>query len=586
MKRFFKHIKPYWIFFVLSPLLMIFEVFCDVQIPTLSAEIINLGITNYDNAVIIKIALKMVLTLCVAASCGIGASYCATKASSNFCHDVREEVFTKIQDFSFLNIDKFSTGSLVTRLTNDITQVGDLVVMCLRMMFRAPGMLIGAIVMAYAISPSLSLIFVVLAPILVVIISIILYFAFPKFAQLQKKVDALNTNIQEGLINIRVIKAFTREKHEEKRFTEVNEDLKNTSLKAYRINILQTPLMTMAVNISTIAILWFGSKAVSNSDILIGDVSALITYLAQILMAVSSIANIFMQFSRSFISVRRLAEVLDEDIDVSDLNVQSPEKTVDSGTIEFKNVCFKYFKDSQDNVLNVVSLKIQSGQTVGIVGSTGSGKSSFVHLIARLYDVTSGSVLVDGVDVRDYNLHNLRDGVAMVLQQNLLFSGTIKENLLWGKADASEEDLVLISDYAAAREFIEDKEDGYDTVIDQGGLNLSGGQKQRLCIARALMKQAKILILDDSTSAVDSATELKIRHHFEHDLKDMTKLIIAQRISSVMHADMIVVLNDGEISDIGTHKELLQVSHVYREIYRSQMDNGDTSLKEEVTING
>lgn len=586
MKRFFKHIKPYWIFFALSPILMIFEVFCDVQIPTLSAEIINLGITNYDNAVIIKIALKMVLTLCVAASCGIGASYCATRASANFCHDVREEVFTKIQDFSFLNIDKFSTGSLVTRLTNDITQVGDLVVMCLRMMFRAPGMLIGAIVMAYAISPSLSLIFVVLAPILVVIISIILYFAFPKFAQLQKKVDALNTNIQEGLINIRVIKAFTREKHEEKRFTEVNEDLKNTSLKAYRINILQTPLMTMAVNLSTIAILWFGSKAVSNSDILIGDVSALITYLAQILMAVSSIANIFMQFSRSFISVRRLAEVLDENVDISDLNVQSPEKTVDSGSIEFKNVCFKYFKDSQDNVLNDISLKIESGQTVGIVGSTGSGKSSFVHLIARLYDVTSGSVLVDGVDVKQYNLHNLREGVAMVLQQNLLFSGTIKENLLWGKVDASDDELVLISDYAAAHEFIKDKEDGYNTVIDQGGLNLSGGQKQRLCIARALMKQAKILILDDSTSAVDSATELKIRHHFEHDLKDMTKLIIAQRISSVMHSDMIIVLNDGEISDVGTHKELLQHSHVYREIYRSQMDNGDTSLKEEVSING
>lgn len=558
----------------MSPLLMLLEVYCDVLIPTLSARIINEGIMYSDTAVIIKIAIQMVMTLCLAAVSGIAASYCATRASANFCHDLREDVFTKIQNFSFLNIDKFSTGSLITRLTNDITQVGSLIIMCLRMMFRAPGMLVGAMFMAYALSPSLSIIFFILAPILVVIISIILHFAFPKFALLQDKIDALNTNVQEGLVNIRVIKAFTREKHEEERFAVVNEDLRDTSLTAYRINILQTPLMTFAVNMATIAVLWFGSLAVGLETIQIGDLSALITYLTQILMSVSMLANVFMQLSRSMVSVRRLSEVLDEEIDISDESSSCRDKLVNTGDVEFSKVSFKYYKNS-DDVLTDISFKIKSGETCGIVGSTGSGKSSLVHLIPRLYDAYEGQILVDGVDVRDYSLHNLREGVAMVLQQNLLFSGTIRSNLLWAKAEANDEELMEAANFAAAADFISSKEHGYDSIVDQAGLNYSGGQKQRLCIARALLKNTKILILDDSTSAVDQATESKIRQHLTNDLKEMTKIIIAQRITSVMHADKIIVLDDGKVSAIGTHRDLLQNSSVYQEIYRSQVDNAE-----------
>ncbi|MFI3249595.1 MAG: ABC transporter ATP-binding protein [Eubacteriales bacterium] len=572
MKNYLKHIKPYWIFFVGSPLLMILEVYCDVQIPTLSAEIINEGILKNDNSAIFSITMQMIGTLCMAVMAGVGASYCATKASVNFSHDLREEIFTKIQSFSFQNIDKFSTGSLVTRLTNDITQVGQLVVMALRMVFRSPGMLVGSMIMAYRISPKLSVIFLVLAPILVAIIAVILHFAYPKFALLQEKVDALNTNVQEGLINIRVIKGFTREKFQEDKFKAVNQDLRDTGLRAYRINMLQGPLMTICVNVATLAILWFGSHILGQGEINIGDISALITYLAQILMSVNMIANIFMQSSRSLVSARRISEILDESVDIHDLLAKQPEKIVETGNIIFENVSFKYFENSEANVLTNLNLSIKSGQTVGIVGSTGCGKSSLVHLIPRLYDINEGRILMDGVDVRDYSLKNLRDGVAMVLQQNLLFSGSIKDNLLWGKGVATEEEMKKMTDFSASKDFIEKTSNKYDTLLNQGGLNLSGGQKQRLCIARALMKQSKILILDDSTSAVDTATERKIRKHLQNDLKEMTKLIIAQRISSVEHADLIVVLDEGEISAKGTHDELLQNSKVYQEIYHSQVD--------------
>lgn len=574
MKRYFKHIKPYWFFFLGSPLLMILEVYCDVWIPTLSARIINEGVMTGDKAVIYATTAQMVGTLILAVISGCGASYCATKASSNFCHDLREEIFTKVQAFSFQNIDKFSTGSLVTRLTNDITQVGQVVIMALRMMFRSPGMLIGSMIMAYQINAELARIFFVLTPILVVIIWIILHFAYPKFALLQTKVDALNITVQEGLVNIRVIKAFTREKYQEVKFQNVNEDLRDTGLRAYRINMLQTPIMTLCVNMATLAILWFGSKVLNRGDIQIGDISTMITYLTQILMSVNMLANVFMQSSRSLVSIRRLSEVLDETIDISDLLAKNPEKKVLSGDIVFENVNFKYFEKSEANVLTNINLTIKSGQTVGVVGSTGSGKTSLVHLISRLYDVNSGRILVDGIDVKDYSLKNLREGVGMVLQQNLLFSGTVKENLLWGNSEATDEEMVKIADYSASRGFIEEAPEQYNSVVDQGGLNFSGGQKQRLCIARALMKKCKILILDDATSAVDTATERKIRSHLSDDLSEMTKIIIAQRISSVETADMVVVLDDGEISAIGTHKELLENSQVYQEIYRSQADNG------------
>ncbi len=449
--------------------------------------------------------------------------------------------------------------------------------MSLRMVFRSPGMLVGAMIMSYRISPELSRIFFVLAPILVVIIGIILYVAYPRFALLQQKVDALNTTVQEGLINIRVIKAFTREKYEEEKFQGVNEDLRDSGLRAYRINMLQSPLMTLTVNVATLAILWFGSKVLDRGDIQIGDISALITYLTQILMSVNMIANVFMQSSRSLVSARRLSEVLDETVDLTDLFAGQPDKTVDSGKIVFEGVSFRYFDHSEEEVLSNLNFTIESGQTVGIVGSTGCGKTSLVHLIPRLYDTSQGRILVDGVDVKDYSLQHLREGVAMVLQQNLLFSGSIQDNLKWGKTDATQEEMEAVADFAAAKEFIEETSNQYNTLINQGGLNLSGGQKQRLCIARALIKNAKILILDDSTSAVDTETERKIRHHLEHDCKEMTKIIIAQRITSVEHADQIIVLEEGEVSAMGSHKELLESSTVYQEIYYSQVEQEEVS---------
>lgn len=556
---------------------MILEVYCDVQIPTLSARIINEGIMMQDNQMIMQITAQMILTLCLAVCAGVGASYCATKASVNFSHDLREEVFIKIQSFSFQNIDKFSTGSLVTRLTNDVSQVAQLVVMCLRMLFRSPGMLIGSTIMAYQLNASMARIFLILIPVLVVVIWIILYFAYPKFGLLQEKVDALNTTVQEGLINIRVIKAFTREKHQEEQFQKVNEDLRDTGLRAYRINMLQSPLMTICVNIATLGILWFGSIALGKGEILVGDISAMITYLSQILVSVNMIASVFMQSSRSLVSVKRLSEVLEEDVKISDNQTTQSERTIQKGDITFENVSFKYFEKSEENVLSDLNIKIASGETVGIVGSTGSGKSSFVHLIPRLYDVNAGRILIDGVDIREYSLKNLRDGVAMVLQQNLLFSGTIKENLSWGRQNATEQEILRYTDFAAAKQFIEETSEQYDTILNQGGLNLSGGQKQRMCIARAFLKEAKILILDDSTSAVDTATECKIRHHLENDLKGITKIIIAQRITSVKHADQIIVLEEGKISAVGTHEELLKDSSVYQEIFSSQVDNGDVT---------
>ncbi len=572
MQKYWKHIKPYWIFFVLSPLLMLIEVYCDVKVPSLAAQIINLGVSSGDASQILSLTGQMVLFVIVAICGGTGASYCATRASVNFSSDVRAEVFEKIQEFSFANIDKFSTGSLVTRLTNDITQLQQFVVMALRMMFRAPGMLVGAIVMAYLISPELSLVFLVMVPLLSLIIAITLWLSYKKFDVLQRKIDALNTNVQEVLTNIRVIKALTHEDYEEKRFATTNDDLMETGLSAYRITITQLPLMTIVINFGTVIVMWYGSTLLGLEMIQIGDISALITYLAQILMSVSMIAMVFLQSSRAFVSLHRISEVLETNVDVANAADADPARKVESGEIVFENVCFKYYKNNEELVLKDVSLTIASGQTVGVIGSTGCGKTSFINLIPRLYDVDSGAVYVDGLNVKNYTTQNLRDGVSVVLQNNMLFSGTIEENLRWGDEKATKEEIELVAQWAAAKDFVESKRDGYQTMLEQGGVNLSGGQKQRLCIARALLKRPKILILDDSTSAVDTATEATISHHLHSELKDTTKIIIAQRVGSVMSADMIVVMNDGMIEACGTHEELLENCGTYQEIYYSQMD--------------
>ncbi len=572
MRRYYKHIKPYWIYFVLSPILMLIEVFSDVMIPTLSAEIINVGVASGSGTQILILGAKMVFFVIVAVSTGVGASYCATIASVNFSSDVREEVFAKIQEFSFANIDKFSTGSLVTRLTNDITQLQQFTVMCLRMAFRAPGMLVGAIFMSYMISRNLSVVYLMLVPVLALIIFITIYLSYQKFNTLQVKIDGLNSKVQEMLINIRVIKALRREGYEEERFHSVNEELKDAGLFAYRITILQLPLMTLVINFATILILWLGSQALDVGEIEIGDISALVTYLTQILASVNMIAMVFLQSSRAIVSNKRITEVLETTVDITNVANEHSQKEVERGHIRFEHVDFKYYKKNKELVLSDINLEIQSGQTVGIIGSTGCGKTSLVNLIPRLYDVDSGAVYVDGVNVKDYSLKELRDGVAMVLQSNCLFTGSIRENLMWGDRNASDEELGNVVEWSAASEFVYEKSGGLDGRVEQGGLNLSGGQKQRLCIARALLKTPKILILDDSTSAVDTATEAKITGHFNQELKDTTKIIIAQRVSSVRNADMIVVMNDGAIEAVGSHTELLEHSLTYQEICYSQMD--------------
>ncbi len=568
MKKYMKYIKPYWIFFILSPLCMCIEVASDIQIPYYAGQIINLGVANGDTAEIMKLTATMLGYIFLAITSGVGAAYFATRASVNFACDVREDIFKKIQEFSFANVDKFSTGSLITRLTNDITQLQQLVVLCLRMLIRGPGMLIGAIIMAYTINKEIALLFLVLCPVLSLIIYLIVKFSYKKFILLQDKIDELNSRVREVLVNIRVIKAFTREDFEEEKFTQVNTDLKQSSLVAYRITLLQTPLLTIVVNFATIIVLWMGSKALGTDGLLIGDISALITYLTQVLGSVGMMAMIFLQGSKSIVSGKRISEILDTTVELAD---GSTDKTVTSGDIRFENVSFKYTENNEEMVLRNISIDIKSGETVGIIGSTGCGKTSFAHLIPRLYDANIGDVFVDGVNVKDYSLYNLREGVAVVLQNNILFSGSIKDNLMWGDAKAEMATIEQMSNWAAAEEFISHFNDGYDTKVEQGAVNLSGGQKQRLCIARALLKQPKILILDDSTSAVDTATERKINGHLHNDLKDTTKIIIAQRITSIINASKIIVMDKGIIEAIGTHDELLASCLTYQEIYNSQM---------------
>lgn len=569
MKQYVKYSKPYLRYFIITPLLMFCEVYCDVKIPALAAEIINVGVVYGDSQGIMTLSIQMLVYVALAISSGVGAAYFAVRAAVNFGGDLRVDVFEKIQEFSFANIDHFRAGSLITRLTNDISQMQQLVVMCLRMAIRAPGMLIGGIIMSYVISPKLSTVFLFLVPILILIMYVILQLSYKKFGVLQGKIDAVNIYIQEILTNIRVVKAFTRESFEDDKFQQTNEDLKISGLRAYRITMFQMPLMTLAVNFASVAIIWLGSQAFHLGEIEIGSISAMITYLMQILMSMNMLAMIFLQSSRALVSSKRLTEVLTAEVTIQDNHAEIV-NTVNSGNIKFEHVKFRYYQNSEDLVLSDLNFEIPSGKTVGIIGSTGSGKSSLIHLIPRLYEVSEGSVYVDGTNVKDYTLENLRDGVAIVLQNNMLFSGTIKENLLWGNKEATMEEIQCAARWAAAEEFILKKEGGYDAIVEQGGRNFSGGQKQRLCIARALLKKPQILILDDSTSAVDTATEKMITHALHTELKNTTKIIIAQRISSVENADFIIVMEDGKIEAMGKHNQLLQECKTYQEIYHLQ----------------
>lgn len=572
MKRYWKYIRPYLPAFICGPLLMIVEVIGEVALPKFMANIINVGAAEHNVSYIVGMGITMIITALLMMIGGIGGAYFGAKASISFAADLRRDVFDKVQQFSFANLDQFSTGSLVTRLTNDITQVQNLINMALRMMLRAPGMLIGALIMALVMNVQLSLVVLVVIPILITLITIVIKIAFPKFDIMQKKLDALNSTVQEMLTNVRVIKSFVRGSYEEKRFAGANEELKESSLDAFKVVILNMPIMMLMMNITTLGVVWFGGKQILAGSMPVGDLTAFTSYIVQILMSLMMLAMVLLQSSRALASLRRITEVLETQISLSDEGCALPQKRVNSGSVEFKDVTFRYYKENKEAVLSHISFRVESGQVLGIIGSTGSGKTTLVQMIPRLYDTDRGQVLVDGVDVRDYSLKNLRDGVGMVLQKNVLFSGTIMENLMWGDSAASRDEILAASKAAQADPFVSSFTQGYLTELGQGGVNVSGGQKQRLCIARALLKKPRILILDDSTSAVDTATEAKIRESFGTTLKGATKIIIAQRISSVIDADQILVLDEGKIVGLGSHEQLLKDCGPYQEIYYSQMD--------------
>ena len=569
MKRYKKYITPYLGAFLMGPLMMLTEVAGEVALPKLMSLIINNGVAGRDTGYILKTGLLMAAVVVCMAVGGILGSYFAAKASINFTTDLRRDVFKKVQQFSFANIDSFSTGSLVTRLTNDIQQVQNVLTMGLKMALRAPGMFVGALFMAFMMNGRLAAILLVVIPLLSLAIGLILKTAFPRFEAMQKKLDRLNSGIQESLTNVRVVKSFVREDFEIGKFSGLNQDLRDSGMRALKIVIATMPVMMFAMNVTTLAVVWYGGNLIIGGSMPVGDLTAFTTYIVQILMSLMMLSMVFLQSSRARASLKRITEVLDTVVDLNDDQAARKELRVEKGSVEFKDVSFGYGKGG-DRVLEHISFKAEPGQTIGIIGATGSGKTSLVQLIPRLYDVTEGAVLVDGVDVRDYSLKNLRNGVGMVLQKNVLFSGTIEENLRWGDEDASREELVKAAVNAQADGFVTAFKNGYHTEIGQGGAGVSGGQKQRLCIARALLKKPKILILDDSTSAVDTATEAAIPESFKNELKDTTRIIIAQRISSVQDADRILVLDDGKIIGSGTHEELLRTCRAYEEIYVTQ----------------
>lgn len=572
-----KYVKPYWKYFVLGPLCMIVEVLGEVLMPLWYSRILNIGVENHDVGFIALTCLLMILTALLMMGGGVGGAWFGAKAAVNFAADLRRDVYAKVQQFSFANIDKYSTGSLVTRLTNDVTQLMNFVNMLLRMFLRAPGMMIGALIAAIALNAELARVLAVTIPVIALVEFLIIRVGFPRFTAMQQRMDHLNSTIQESLTNIRVVKSFVREKHEDEKFARANQDLKDAAMRALGVVIFMLPMMMLLMNLTSVAVIWFGGKHVIAGDMPLGDFNAFITYITQILISLMMMSMLFMNSSRALASSKRIREVMEEKLDLSDADAAHKDARVARGDVEFKRVTFRYYKNSENAVLRDVSLTINGGETVGIIGSTGCGKTTLVSMIPRLYDVDEGQVLVDGIDVRDYSLYHLREGVGMVLQKNVLFSGTIAENLRWGDENATDEEIAAAAKSAQADGFIRGFADGYDRELEQGGVNVSGGQRQRLCIARALLKHPKILILDDSTSAVDTATEAAIRESFKNELRDSTKIIIAQRITSVMEADKIIVMDDGAITGIGTHNELLKSNTAYQEIYHSQVDGKEAA---------
>ncbi len=559
--------KKYRIYAILSPILMILEVVADIVIPYLMSLIVDVGIANRDIDYIIKVGLLMILAALLGMTFGILSAHCGARAGYGFAAEIREETFKKVQSFSFANLDKFTVSSLITRLTNDCNTIGQVTMMSLRMAIRAPFLLLFALIMSFTINSSLARVFMVAIPVTVAVITIILYKARPLFLKLQSRVDRVNAVIQENLIGIRVVKSFNRQKYEEEKFKKRNDSLRDTALKAISLVISIMPLLNLIIYSTIIAVLWFGGQQVVLGTLGGGELISFITYITQVMISLMMISMFFMQFLRGSASMQRILEILNTESEIKE--IPEPIKELRDGSIVFDNVSFIY-PGSNEKTLKNISFKIDSGETLGIIGSTGSSKTTLVQLIPRLYDVTEGAVYVGGEDVRNYDIKALRDQVAFVLQKNTLFSGTIRENMKWGNENATDDEIITALKHAQAWEFVSKYKEGLDHRVEQGGDNFSGGQKQRLTIARALLKYPKILILDDSTSAVDMATDAKIQQVFKNELKDITTIIIAQRISSIQHADRIIVLHEGKIESMGDHETLLKTSPIYREIYESQ----------------
>lgn len=568
-KRLMPYMKGYWFLSFVSIVGMAVEAACELALPKTMAKIVDIGIVNGDNEYIIKKGVYMLILALVGLAGGMTAAKVSSVASQGFAYKIRRAMYENISSFSFKNIDDFSTASLTTRLTNDVTTIQNMVRMILVMLVRAPAMLVISAFYAFSINARLACVILAVLPIILIAVALVMKFGFPMFQKMQKKIDAINAVIQENLIGIRVVKAFVREDHEKEKFKKRNDDLTQMGIKAGTMIVTAMPIVMAVFDAAILIVVWLGGNQVGNGTMQIGDLLSFITYISQVLMSTMMFAMILLQVVRGKACAQRIGEVLETKSTVT--NKENAIKADGKGTVEFKNVDFKYSEEgSGDLILSNINFKVDSGKVVGIVGSTGCGKSSLVSLIPRLYDVYSGQVLIDGIDVRDYDMESLRDMIGVVLQKNILFSGTVKENIRWGKEDATDEEIVKACKASCADDFISSFPDGYDTYLAQGGLNLSGGQKQRLCIARAMIKKPKILILDDSTSAVDTATEARIRQSFKNELKDTTVFIIAQRISSVQDADEILVLDDGELKGVGTHEELLKNNEIYQEIVNTQ----------------
>lgn len=576
IKKLSKYMKGLWGLALISASGMIIEAICELAMPSLANtvyELVNDTQTPDDaKSTVIKIGVFMFLLAIIGLCGGLATMKTSSVVSQKFSYRLRKDLYLKASEFSFRNIDTYSTASLTTRMTNDVTMLQNTVMMCLRMLVRAPALLVVSAIFAFSINAKLSLIIVIILPIILVIVAVILKFGFPMFQKMQKKIDNVNRVVQENLIGIRVVKAFVREDREKDKFHKASDDLANQGAKAAGMIVTVMPILMLMMNVVIVYIYYRGANSAAAGQMDVGEISVISSYIIQVLMNIMMVSMFLLQLTRAKACGDRVVEILDTEIDIK--NPESPyvpDTDSAKGKIEFKNVSFKYSpENSGDNILDNISFTANPGEIIGIVGGTGCGKSSLVNLIPRLYDATEGEVLIDDVNVKDYDLTALRDMIGVVLQKNVLFSGTIRDNIRWGKKDASDKEIADACKAAQAEDFILSQPDGYDTYLAQGGLNLSGGQKQRLCIARAMIKKPKILILDDSTSAVDTATEAKIRESFYSDLKDTTIFIIAQRISSVQEADKILVVDDGQIKGIGTHEELMESNEIYQEICSTQ----------------